>query len=279
MFLPVLPGVAVVVRRACDVHILIAPWVMRFGSSVQNGALVDAHVHEPFVTHAVLGGLVEREDCGGSTSPTNLKIIRIVCAGASFDAHVREPLAARAVLGGLVEREDRITSLARRWMAPPPSKARMLDAAVRLLVLRHVEERREEKEDTDADGHDSGGELAAGVDGRAAWRIGAGVVRREKRIRGHVDMRHAGRVWVGVITGAGRRRACRRSRGNGETGGRVPVRGTVSGPCLASCAPLMRTLAGTPAIASVYDKDSQNRRLAEMSANQLFTKSATKYKV
>lgn len=67
--------------------------------------------------------------------------------------------------------------------------------------------------------------------------------------------------------------------GRGETGGRVPVRGTVSGPCLASCAPLMRTLAGTPAIASVYDKDSQNRRLAEMSANQLFTKSATKYKV
>ena len=251
------------VRRACDVHILIAPWVMRFGSSVRNGALVDAHVHEPFVTHAVLGGLVEREDCGGSTTPTNLKILRIVCAGASFDAHVREPLAARAVLGGLVEREDRggsttptnlkilrivcagasfdahvreplaaravlgglveredrISSLARRWMAPPASKARMLDAAVRLLVLRHVEERREEKEDTDADGHDSGGELAAGVDGRAAWRIGAGVVRREKRIRGHVDMRHAGRVWVGVITGAGRRRACRRSRVAGKRAG------------------------------------------------------------
>jgi hypothetical protein len=100
-------------RMASDVHVLIAPWVMRIESSVRNGALVDAHVHEPLVAHAVLGGLVEREDCGGSTTSTNL---RIVCVGALFDTHVREPLTALAVLGGLVEREDRIISLARRWV-------------------------------------------------------------------------------------------------------------------------------------------------------------------
>ena len=59
-------------RMASDVHVLIAPWVMRIESFVRNGALVDAHVHEPLVAHAVLGGLVEREDCGGSTTPTNI---------------------------------------------------------------------------------------------------------------------------------------------------------------------------------------------------------------
>ena len=202
-------------RMASDVHVLIAPWVMRIESFVRNGALVDAHVHEPLVAHAVLGGLVEREDCGGSTTPTNL---RIVCAGALFDTHVREPLAALAVLGGVVEREDRIISLARRWALrrwalrrwalrrrwatlpqkpshplPSKAKARILNAAVRLIIQRHVEERREEKEDTDADGHDSGGELAAGVDGRAAWRTERAA---SERIRGDVGTCGASFGWM-----------------------------------------------------------------------------------
>ena len=69
----------------------------------------------------------------------------------------------------------------------------MLDAAVRLLVLRHVEERREEKEDTDADGHDSGGELAAGVDGRAAWRTERA---SSERIRGDVGTCGASFGWM-----------------------------------------------------------------------------------
>ena len=37
-----------------------------------------------------------------------------------------------------------------------------------VLVLRDVEERGEEEEEAEGDGRDVGGELAAGVDGRAA---------------------------------------------------------------------------------------------------------------